>query len=41
MTAENNLILGNKLINCLKTGTEFNLSIDEFATPSNKEFYLR
>ena len=41
MTAENNLILGNQIIDCLKLKKEFNLSIDEFVTPNNKEFYLK
>jgi hypothetical protein len=41
MTYENNLILGNKIMNCLKTETNLELSIDDFEFPDNADFYIK
>jgi hypothetical protein len=41
MTAENNVILANKIIEHLEGRTQFDLNIDDFVTPANKEFYIK
>lgn len=41
MTYENNLILGNKIVNCIKTGVDLELVLDDFVEPDNKEFYIK
>jgi len=40
MTAENNEIFAQKIIECIENGTTFNLNIDDYVTPMNKEFYI-
>jgi hypothetical protein len=40
MTAENNAILAEKLINSIDNNVPFSLNIDDFFTPMNKEFYI-
>lgn len=41
MTAENNEILAKKVIHSLVSGNELNLSIEDFVTPENKDFYIK
>lgn len=41
MTEENNLILGRKLINAINSNSKLTLSLDDFVTSPNKEFYIK
>ena len=39
MTAENNVIFAQKVLDCIN-GARLDLNLDDFVTPTNKEFYI-